>query len=222
MNTIKDIIKNNITQMGLIEHLSLPYIFMVFGTAFFCGLVLYCVYRFYYRGAVYSENFGLLIMMSTMTVAFVIMTISSNIVLSLGMVGALSIVRFRTAVKDPLDVGFLFLAIGAGLTAGAGLLFIAVIGTILICLVFVAMYYLGKKSMTYLLVVRCKSGVEEQVRENLKGLRHTLKSRSGDGSLSEMTYTVRVKEENGIISRLLAVEGVEHALLMAYTGDAQY
>lgn len=221
MNTIKDIIKNNITQMGLIENLSLPYIFMVFGTAFFCGLVIYAVYKYYYRGAVYSENFGLLIVMSTMTVAFVIMTISSNIVLSLGMVGALSIVRFRTAVKDPLDVGFLFLAIGAGLTAGAGLLFIAVIGTILICMVFILMFYIGKKSMTYLLVVRCKMGSEERVREMLKGIRHALKSRSGDGVVTELTYTVRVKED-GIVARLLAVEEVESAMLVSYTGDAQY
>ena len=110
MNTLKDILKENITQMGLVENLSIQYIALVLGTAFVCGIVLYLVYKLFYQGAVYSENFGLLIVMTTLTVAFIIMTISSNIVLSLGMVGALSIVRFRTAVKDPLDVGFLFLA----------------------------------------------------------------------------------------------------------------
>lgn len=221
MNTIKDILKNNIIQMNLVENLSLQYIFMVFGTAFICGIIIYCVYKFFYRGAVYSENFGMLIVMSTMTVAFIIMTISSNIVLSLGMVGALSIVRFRTAVKDPLDVGFLFLAIGAGLTAGAGLLLIAVIGTVVICLVFVAMFYLDRKSMTYLLVVRCEDNAKDRVRGSLKGIKHRLKSQSSDGSVTESIYTVKVKSEE-ILTDILALEGVENASLVAYTGDAQY
>ena len=111
MNTFKNILKENIMQMELVQNLSLQHICLVLGTAFLCGMILYVVYKYFYQGAVYSENFGLLILMTTLTVAFIIMTISSNIVLSLGMVGALSIVRFRTAVKDPLDVGFLFLGI---------------------------------------------------------------------------------------------------------------
>ncbi len=221
MNTIKDILEDNIVQMGLIKHLSLPYIATVLGTAFLCGILIYCVYKFFYRGAAYSENFGLLIVMSTMTVAFIIMTISSNIVLSLGMVGALSIVRFRAAVKDPLDVGFLFLAIGAGLTAGAGLLLIALIGTVVICMVFVVMCGLHKKGMAYLLVVRCKSGAEDGVKERLKGVRHQFKSSSGDGSMTELTYTLKA-EDDSVLAGILELEGVENAVLVAYTGDAQY
>ncbi|MCM1264150.1 MAG: DUF4956 domain-containing protein [Butyrivibrio sp.] len=221
MNTIKDILKDNITQMGLIENLSLPYILMILATAFLCGIIIYCVYKFFYRGAVYSENFGLLIIMSTMTVAFIIMTISSNIVLSLGMVGALSIVRFRTAVKDPLDVGFLFLAIGAGLTAGAGLLLISVIGTIIICMVFILMFYIGKGSSMYLLVVRCEVSTRDKVNESLRGIKYKLKSQSCNDKTLELTYTVKVKDES-ITGKLLEIEGVENVLLVAYTGDAQY
>ena len=221
MNTIKDILKDNIMQMELVENLSLPYIIMILGTAFLCGIIIYCVYKFFYRGATYSENFGLLIIMSTMTVAFIIMTISSNIVLSLGMVGALSIVRFRAAVKDPLDVGFLFLAIGAGLTAGAGLLLISVIGTIIICMVFILMFYIGKSTTAYLLVIRCEVSAQDMIKESLKGIKHKLKSHSCDGSISEFTYTVKVKDES-IVGKLLAVKGVESALLVSYTGDAQY
>ena len=221
MNTIKNILKDSITQMGLIENLSLPYLAMVLGTAFGCALMIYLVYKFFYRGAVYSENFGLLIIIATMTVAFIIVTISSNIVLSLGMVGALSIVRFLTAVKDPLDVGFLFLAIGAGLTAGAGLFFVAVIGTIAICLVFMIMLCLGKSAMTYLLVVRCEVASEEEVRDTLKGIKSKLKSKSSDGTVSEFTYTVKTKNDD-IVGQLLKVKGVQNALLVAYTGDGQY
>ncbi len=221
MNTVKNILENNITEMGLVENLSMPYIFLVLGVSLLCALIIYMVYKFFYRGAVYSENFGLLIVMSTMTVAFIIMTISSNIVLSLGMVGALSIVRFRTAVKDPLDVGFLFLAIGAGLTAGAGLFFIAIIGTAAICLVFTVMFFLGRNAMTYLLVVRCSSTAEQDVRDEMKDVRHKLKSKSGDGSSTEFTYTVDDKDEE-LVDRLLEIEGVESALLVSYTGDAEY
>ncbi len=221
MNTITDILRNNVTQMGLVESLSLPHIEAVLGTAFLCAIIIYLIYKFYYRGAVYSENFGLLIIMSTMTVAFIIMTISSNIVLSLGMVGALSIVRFRTAVKDPLDVGFLFLAIGAGLTAGAGLFFIAIIGTSVICLVFVLMFFFGKNSTSYLLIVRCDIEAEMDVMEELGGFRSKLKSKSSDGESTEFTFAVKVGKED-IVGELLSIEGVENALLVSYTGDAEY
>lgn len=221
MNTIKNILEENISQMGLVENLSLPYIGLVLGTALLCGLILYIVYKFFYRGAVYSENYGLLIVMSTMTVAFIIMTISSNIVLSLGMVGALSIVRFRTAVKDPLDVGFLFVAIGAGLTAGAGLFFIAIIGTVAISLVFMVMFLLGKSAMSYLLIVRCNVAAEGDVAEVMSTLKSKLKSKSSDGNSTEFTYTVRIKKED-VVAEMLEIEGVENALLVSYTGDAQY
>ncbi|MBO5337408.1 MAG: DUF4956 domain-containing protein [Lachnospiraceae bacterium] len=221
MNTIKNILEENISQMGLVENLSLPYIGLVLGTALLCGLILYIVYKFFYRGAVYSENYGLLIVMSTMTVAFIIMTISSNIVLSLGMVGALSIVRFRTAVKDPLDVGFLFVAIGAGLTAGAGLFFIAIIGTVAISLVFMVMFLVGKSAMSYLLIVRCNVAAEADVADVMSTLKSKLKSKSSDGISTEFTYTVRIKKED-VVAEMLEIEGVENALLVSYTGDAQY
>lgn len=221
MNTVKSILEENITQMGLVESLSTPYIATVLGTALLCGLILYVVYKFFYRGAVYSENFGLLIVMSTMTVAFIIMTISSNIVMSLGMVGALSIVRFRTAVKDPLDVGFLFLAIGAGLTVGAGLFFIAIIGTVAISLVFMVMLLLGRSAMSYLLIVRCNVDAEDEVAQVLSTIKSKLKSKSSDGATTELTYTVRLKKED-IVAEMLEIEGVENALLVSYTGDAQY
>lgn len=221
MNTIKQILKDSISQMGLIENLSLPYIAMVLGTAFLCGMIIYVVYKYFYRGAVYSENFGLLIMMSTMTVSFIIMTISSNIVLSLGMVGALSIVRFRAAVKDPLDVGFLFLGIGAGLTAGAGLFFIAVIGTAVISVMFVCMYYFGRKPLTYLLVVSYEVKAEEAVLAAIKSEKYKLKSKARSKTRIEATYAIKVRNED-VLQRVTAIDGVEQATLVAYTGDGQY
>lgn len=221
MTTIKDILRENITQMGLVENLSPHYIALVLGTAFLCGMILYIVYKVFYQGAVYSENFGLLIVMTTLTVSFIIMTISSNIVLSLGMVGALSIVRFRTAVKDPLDVGFLFLAIAAGLTAGAGLFLIALIGTVCICGVFVILRQIGRGGTTYLLVAEYEAQAEEAVNGLLNAKNGKLKSKATDGKRVELTWLVRKNPEQ-ILAELLQTEGVKKASLIAYTGDAQY
>ena len=221
MNTLKEILKENITQMGLVETLSPEYIALVLGTALVCGMILYIVYKLFYQGAVYSENFGLLIVMTTMTVAFIIMTISSNIVLSLGMVGALSIVRFRTAVKDPLDVGFLFLAIAAGLTAGAGLFLIAGLGTVVICAVFVVLRQIGRGRTTYLLVADYDSSSEDAVMTLLNPGKGKLKSKAMDGKRVELTWLIR-KDAEKTLAEILKVEGVRKATLIAYTGDAQY
>ena len=221
MNTLKEILKENITQMGLVETLSPEYIALVLGTALVCGMSLYIVYKLFYQGAVYSENFGLLIVMTTMTVAFIIMTISSNIVLSLGMVGALSIVRFRTAVKDPLDVGFLFLAIAAGLTAGAGLFLIAGLGTVVICAVFVVLRQIGRGRTTYLLVADYDSSSEDAVMTLLNPGKGKLKSKAMDGKRVELTWLIR-KDAEKTLAEILKVEGVRKATLIAYTGDAQY
>lgn len=221
MNTIKSILKENIAQMGLIENLSLPYICMVLGTALACGFLIYMVYKHCYRGAVYSENFGLLILMTTLTVAFIIMTISSNLVLSLGMVGALSIVRFRAAVKDPLDVGFLFLGIAAGLTAGAGLFLIAGIGTVAICMVFVVFYFFGKATSSYLLVISYENQAKDEVDKLVGTIRHKTRTLAKRGDRTEATYAVFGGHEE-LLEELLKVKGVESAVLLTYTGEAQY
>lgn len=221
MSTLKGILKDNIIQMGLIEELSPAYIAMVLATALCCGILIYMVYKFFYRGAVYSENFGLLLVMTTLTVAFVIMTIASNIVLSLGMVGALSIVRFRTAVKDPLDVGFLFLSIAAGLTAGAGLFLIAGIGTVFICMVFIVFFMLDRRKSTFLLIVRYENSAEEEVCKLISSAKHKVKSVAKRADKTESTYMVNIKAQD-MLSKLLEVKGVDDVQFIAYTGDGQY
>ena len=155
------------------------------------------------------------------TIAFIIVTISSNLVLSLGMVGALSVVRFRTAIKDPLDVGFLFLSIAAGLTAGAGLFFIAIVGTAIVCMVFVVMNYLGKRVKTYLLIVQCDENAVEAVKDVLSKTKTSIKTINSSQDRVELTYSVRISDES-FVSDVRAVEGVENVVLVAYTGDGQY
>lgn len=221
MNTLKNIIMDNLTQMELVSKLSIENLLLVMGTTLLAGLLIYFTYKYFYRGGVYSENFGLLLVFVAMTIAFIIVTISSNLVLSLGMVGALSVVRFRTAIKDPLDVGFLFLSIAAGLTAGAGLFFIAIVGTAIVCMVFVVMNYLGKRVKTYLLIVQCDEKSVEGVKEVLRKTKASIKTINSSQERVELTYSVRICDES-FISEVRAVEGVENVVLVAYTGDGQY
>ncbi|MDR2570881.1 MAG: DUF4956 domain-containing protein, partial [Oscillospiraceae bacterium] len=112
------------------EHLSFRGLAATMVVAIGCGFLIYLLYRFFYRGMLYSDNFGVLIVMVAGTTSFIVVTIGANLVLSLGMVGALSIIRFRAAIKEPLDVGFLFLAVAAGLASGARLYLVAIIGTV--------------------------------------------------------------------------------------------
>jgi len=221
MSTLKDLLKNNLEQMGVVENLSFPNLVLVLGTALLCATIIYLVYKYFFRGAVYAENFGILIVMATLTVAFITVTISSNLVLSLGMVGALSIVRFRTAVKEPLDVGFLFLGIAAGLTSGARLYFTAIIGTVVICFVFIVMNFYGKRKTTYLLIIQCKCEARQLIDEALNGVKKQLKTSTGDGTTMELTYAVKVKDD-GLLNEVLKLNGVDNAMLVSYTGDAQY
>ena len=113
-----------------------------------------------------------------MVTAFIIMTISANLVLSLGMVGALSIIRFRSAIKDPLDVGFLFWGVAAGITAGAGLYFVALIGTVFVAVLYIVLTLIKKPRRSYLLVVRYGTSAEDNVKALLGAIRYKLKNKS--------------------------------------------
>ena len=123
MTTFSDIFKKGFLQET--GNLTTADFAMSMLAAFLCGMIIYMVYRYFYKGVIYNNNFNILLVLTSMITCFMVMVISSNVVLSLGMVGALSIVRFRTAVKDPLDVGFLFWTVAVGITCGAGLYYFA-------------------------------------------------------------------------------------------------
>ena len=185
-----------------------------------CGIIIYLVYRFCYRGIVYSDNFNVLLVMITAITGFIIMTISSNVVLSLGMVGALSIVRFRTAIKDPLDIGFLFWSIAAGITAGAGLYFVAVFGTVLIALIYIVFSLLKKEKKNYLLIVRYSDNAEKNIAAVLGGMRYRLKNKTANGDMTELTIEVKIKHnDTSSVSRFKEIEGVSTVTLLEYSGE---
>lgn len=205
---------------GQLANLSLPHILVCMAAAALCGVIIYLVYRFFYRGTVYSDNFNILLIMITVITSFIIMTISANIVLSLGMVGALSIVRFRSAVKDPLDIGFLFWGIASGLTCGAGLYFVAFVGTVITAVVYIIIHFCKKEKKSYLLILRYSGEAEEQVNSLLSGMKYKLKSKTLTDSDTELTIEIKiVKNDTSDASRFRTVQGVTGVTLLEYSGE---
>ena len=201
-------------------NLSVTTILVTLLTATLCGAVIYIVYRFFYRGVVYSDNFNILLLLTTVVTAFIIMTISANVVLSLGMVGALSIVRFRAAVKDPLDIGFLFWGIAAGITAGAQLYWVAVIGTAIIAVIYIILTICKKERKSYLLIVRYTAETEVNVNGILGAIKYKLKNKTQTGDRIELTIEVKVKNnDTSYLSRFNAIDGVESVTLLEYSGE---
>lgn len=221
MNTIKNLLSESIQQMGMIESLSVGTVILSFMVAFLCAVLIYVVYRYFYKGVSYAPSFGMLLIMLTLLTNFIILCISTNLVLSLGMVGALSIVRFRAAVKEPLDVGFLFFAIAAGLTSGARLYFIAIIGTILVDLVFILCYLAFNGTASYLLVIRYADEAADALEEALCERKKKLKSKIKRGATTEITYAVSLKKDSGLlVDSLSDIPGVKNVVLVQYNQEA--
>ena len=195
--------------------------------AFVIGLFIIYVYRKTYTGVVYSKAFSLCILMLAMVTSMIIRTISSNISLSLGMVGALSIVRFRTAVKEPVDTGFMFWGITAGIMTGAGLYVISVIASLLIGVLYFVSYLLGfKVSNRYLLVLKYDVASHEMIVRKLKSLKKfNIRSKSIFKDQVELSLEVDLKEnkkgsiDSSIVDEFSGVDGVINASLIAYQND---
>lgn len=203
-----------------LANLSLPHILICMLSAALCGVLIYLVYRFFYRGVVYSDNFNILLIMITVITSFIIMTISANLVLSLGMVGALSIVRFRSAIKDPLDIGFLFWGIASGLTCGAGLYFVALVGTVVIAVIYIILHFCKKEKKNYLLILRYSDLAEEQVNALLSAMKYKLKSKTLSEDETELTVEIKVKNnDTSDASRFRTVNGVNAVTLLEYNGE---
>lgn len=212
--------RESVIQSGLMLELTPTYILLTMLVALACAAMIALVYKFFYRGACYSANFTVLLVMTTLVTTFALITVSANLVLSLGMVGALSIVRFRAAVKDPLDIGFLFWSIAVGITCGAGLFVYALVCSFFIAAVYVILTVVRFGPNSYLLVIRHESSCAGEVAVELSGIRTRLKNRTVTGSTVEISYKVYLKgEQAGIVDRLNAINGVSRAMLIEYTGD---
>ena len=188
--------------------------------AFVCSLYILYVYRKTFSGVVYNRSLVLSLVMVSLVTATIIRTINSNLSLTLGMVGALSIVRFRTAIKEPLDTAYMFWAITAGIMSGAGLYLVAIAASLVLGVLFYIIYsYHAKAKTQYLLIVTYKNSSEKQIEKYLKDIKKTLKSKSTAGeNLIEATYEVEV-EDGSIINDLLHYKGVVNASLITYQNE---
>lgn len=191
--------------------------------AFGIGLFIFFVYKKTFQGVMYSSSFGVTLIALTMITSQVILAVTSNVVLSLGMVGALSIVRFRTAIKEPLDIAFLFWSIAAGIILAAGMIPLAVIGSVIIGLIL--LFFVNKKSHKnpYILVLSCANhDAEKEAMQyvNSQVERCVVKSKSAQPGLVELNMEVRLKNDNtDFINALSAANGVNSAVLVSYNGD---
>lgn len=195
---------------------------MVIGLAMACiiGIFIFYIYKKTFRGVVYSHNFNVTLVLMTVITTLIIMTISTNIVLSLGMVGALSIVRFRTAIKDPLDIIFMFWAISVGITIGAGVYSLAIIGSLMIALIVFLMTKKSDSDAIFLLVIHYEEAAADAVKNQLGKLKHSLKSKIVRLDITELTVELKLKDENtAFVNQLSVIAGVKDVSLINYNGD---
>ena len=191
--------------------------------AFGLGLFIFLVYKKTFTGVMYSSSFGVTLVALTMITTMVILAVNSNVVLSLGMVGALSIVRFRTAIKEPLDIAFLFWSIAVGIVLAAGLIPLAVFGSVVIG--FMLLVFVNRKSRCdpYIAVLQCdgqesEARAEDFLRQNTR--RCVVKSKTVQKDAVELNLEIRLKDENtSFVNALTDLPGVRSAVLVSYNGD---
>ncbi len=193
------------------------------GLAFVLGLFILFIYKKTFNGVMYSSGFGISLVAMSLVTTMIILTIGSNVILSLGMVGALSIVRFRSAVKDPMDIAYLFWAISAGIVLGAGMIPLAIFGSVFIGVV---LYIFSSKKPTdrpYILIVDCadetaEGSVNALLKRTVK--KSLLKSKTVTKTGLELTIEVRLPDqESGFVNKISDLAGVSNAVLVSYNGE---
>ena len=200
---------------------SLLTVVVTMALALVLGCAIAWVYRRNYRGVMFSGNFALTLIMMTLITAPVVLCIRNSIALSMGMVGALSIVRFRTAVKDPLDTAYMFWALTTGILLGAGQFLLTVVAMVLIAIMMTVLVNIQSRGVSsYLLVIRAGAEAERPVAQLVSGIRvQKLKSKTVNGSSVEMTYEVRVDKPDALLNSLNNIPGVIDATLVSYQGE---
>ena len=191
--------------------------------SFGIGLFIFLIYKKTYRGVMYSAGFGTTLIALTMITSIVILAVTSNVVLSLGMVGALSIVRFRTAIKEPVEIVFLFWSLAVGIVIGAGMIPLAVIGSAIIGVILLLFANRKIHNNPYILVVNCADEKTEKAALDILGKdteHYIVKSKTITTAGIELTAELRTKEAStGFVNLISRLPGVENATLVSYNGE---
>lgn len=219
--TFRDIFKSDFLEN--VTAVSMTDMCIALALAFALGLLIFLVYKRSYSGVMYSPSFGVTLVALCLITTLLMMAVVSNVVLSLGMVGALSIVRFRAAIKEPMDIAFLFWAIAVGIVLAAGLILLAVAGSVFIGVVLLIFAQKKTVDSPYILIVHCENGqIEKQTKEFVKAhvKRINVKSKSVTGGQVELNYEVRLQNDDcDFVNELEAMEGVSRVVLVSYNGD---
>lgn len=219
--TFNDIFKSsfleNITEFSAADTL------IAMAAALVIGLFIFVVYKKTFNSVMYSTGFAMTLVGMTMVTTLVILAVTSNVVLSLGMVGALSIVRFRAAIKEPMEIVYLFWAVAAGIVIGAGMLPLAVIGSAIIGVILILFANKKVHDNPYLLILNCQNENAENaavslMKEDVK--KYAVKSKTVNAQGIEFTAEIRMKDgETAFVNRLNEIAGVENATLVSYNGE---
>lgn len=227
MNTTVSSFFNNLFRLSLLENVdsvSITDIIVALSLAFVLGLFIRTIYKKTFRGVMYSESFGVTLMGLTLVTTLIILATTSKVILSLKMIGALSIIRFRTAIKEPFDIVFLFWAISMGVILGGGLIPIAVIGSIFIGIILVLFVNRKSNETPYIMVVNCEDDeCEEKVLSLLNDRVEKFAIKSKTASMQkgvELTVEIRLKEMKTVfINELNKIKGVSNVVMVSYNGD---
>lgn len=221
MITFNDLFKSSFLEK--VSSFSALDMILAMGLALVVGLFIFLVYKKTFNGVMYSQSFGVSLIGMTLVTTLIILAVNSNVVLSLGMVGALSIVRFRTAIKEPIDIVFLFWAISAGIVLGAGLIPLAVFGSVFIGVILLVLVNQKSRENPYILVLNCENDQAERqaVEQAVSQVRrYSVKSKTVSQGNVELTMEVRLQAEStALVNALCQLPGVRSAVLVSYNGE---
>lgn len=219
--TFQDIFKSSFLEN--VSSVSIPDMLITLVLSFALGLFIFLIYKRTFAGIMYSSSFGVTLLALTMITTVVMLAVTSNVVLSLGMVGALSIVRFRTAIKEPMDIAFLFWAIAVGIILAAGMIPLAIVGSLVIGLILVLFANRKPHVRPYIAVLQC---ADQEAEKKATGYlqtqvqRCTVKSKTVQPGQVEVNLEVRLKDGNtDFVNALADLPGVRSAVLVSYNGD---
>lgn len=219
LNDLNDLLSDFLSPPNAYQALTVERVLLSLVVSFMVTLFIFYMYRKCFRGVIYTRNFNVGLVLTSLVVTLITIPISSNIALSLGMVGALSIVRFRTAIKDPTDIVFTFWAIAVGIISGAGLYMVAIVGSPIIGLfLFVLSRANLRSNDPFLLVIHYATEAEAAVQEALP--ENKLRSRTVTSAGVELMLDVRMKAKDAPkVDELLKIKGVRDAALVSYNAD---
>lgn len=220
LTAFKDLIKNSVLEASYVSSLNTSDIFINLFVTFFIGIFIFYIYKRTFQGVLYTQAFNVSLVMVSLVTTLIIMTISSNLILSLGMVGALSIVRFRTAVKDSMDIVYMFWAISIGIANGAGYFQISIIGSIFIACVLLVLTNYRDSTNPYLLIINYNDDAQNTIKEYTTNLgSFKLKSKTVTADNTELTIEIRTDNDHKVVTDIQKIQGVKDCVLVSYNGD---